>query len=431
MGVQYDANGNPPVGTFDVENRLVSEIDASTGDTVSWLYDPWGKRVGRQDQTTGASQYTLYGVTGQMLAVLACTSNGQWSTCATANSNVYFKGRLLMKAAGGYMPADRLGSVGTGSAYFPYGEEQASPPTPTGVERFGTYYRDFVGQDYADQRYYTSIGGRFLTPDPLFMSAADKKDPGSWNRYVYAGDDPVNRNDPTGLDSWMSTGQWTIPGAPPGFCGGNGDPSLAFLPAEVAGWMCPAYVAAPIVTTTAATAPTPCSFSAQTLQSYMLNTPAYGGNGLPISSTTTARPLADYASTIMADAVADNVDPRLLVAIAFVETKFGALNCGGVANTNNPFCLGGKNPINYNSITDAISAAANYLMARIGPTTTVTDLYNPTSGKKGYCNTAECAATEVNKRLTQQGGGVGLPGVYGPLQSPCYLGSGGNYYQKQ
>ena len=198
MGVQYDANGNPPVGTFDVENRLVSEIDPSTGDTVSWLYDPWGKRVIRQDQTTGASQYTLYGVTGQRLAVLACTSNGQWSTCATANSNVYFKGRLLMKAAGGYMPADRLGSVGTGSAYFPYGEEQGSPPTPTGVERFATYYRDFVGQDYADQRYYNSIGGRFMTPDPGGIRTADPKNPGSWNRYAYVNGDPVNYFDPGG-----------------------------------------------------------------------------------------------------------------------------------------------------------------------------------------------------------------------------------------
>jgi RHS repeat-associated protein len=177
---------------------------------------------------------------------------------------VYFKGRLLMSALGGYMSADRVGSVGTGSAYFPYGEEKGSPPTPTGIERFATYYRDFVGQDYADQRYYNSIGGRFLTPDPLFMSAANKKDPGSWNRYVYAGDDPVNRNDPSGLGSWMSTGQWTIPGSPPGFCGGGGDPSLAFLPAEVAGWMCPAFVPVAIVTATSSAPQPQCPLEAPT-----------------------------------------------------------------------------------------------------------------------------------------------------------------------
>jgi hypothetical protein len=177
--------------------------------------------------------------------------------------------------------------------------------------------------------------------------------------------------------------------------------------------------------------PYPCSISAQTLDNYMLNTSAYNNKGLPIPSTVAARPLAAYGSTIMADAVADNVDPRLLVAIAFVETKFGALNCAGVAKTNNPFCLGGQKPIPFGSISDAIAFAANYLAGRIGPTTTVADLYNPTSGQKGYCNTAECTSTEVNTRLMQQGGGVGLPGVYGPLQSPCYLGPDGVYYQKQ
>jgi RHS repeat-associated protein len=111
---------------------------------------------------------------------------------------VYFKGRLLMSALGGYMSADRLGSVGTGSAYFPYGEEKGSPPTPTGVERFGTYYRDFVGQDYADQRYYNSMSGRFYTPDP--GNAGDLKNPTSLNRYAYVLNDPINYTDPTGLD---------------------------------------------------------------------------------------------------------------------------------------------------------------------------------------------------------------------------------------
>jgi hypothetical protein len=39
-----------------------------------------------------------------------------------------------------------------------------------------------------------------MTPDPSGMSAADPKNPTSWNMYMYAGGDPVNFNDPTGLD---------------------------------------------------------------------------------------------------------------------------------------------------------------------------------------------------------------------------------------
>ncbi len=52
---------------------------------------------------------------------------------------------------------------------------------------------------YADQRYYNSNAGRFYTPDPAGMDAVDLSDPTSWNMYIYAGDDPVNFNDPEGL----------------------------------------------------------------------------------------------------------------------------------------------------------------------------------------------------------------------------------------
>jgi len=50
-----------------------------------------------------------------------------------------------------------------------------------------------------DQRFYASSYGRFLTPDPMGAKAANPNDPESWNRYSYAIDDPVNRNDPNGL----------------------------------------------------------------------------------------------------------------------------------------------------------------------------------------------------------------------------------------
>jgi RHS repeat-associated protein len=52
--------------------------------------------------------------------------------------------------------------------------------------------------DYADQRYYASSYGRFNTADGL-ASSAMASNPGSWNRYAYAGGDPVNRNDPSGM----------------------------------------------------------------------------------------------------------------------------------------------------------------------------------------------------------------------------------------
>jgi RHS repeat-associated protein len=50
-----------------------------------------------------------------------------------------------------------------------------------------------------DQRYYSSIMGRFLTPDPSGASAADPSNPNSWNVYAYTEGDPINFYDPDGL----------------------------------------------------------------------------------------------------------------------------------------------------------------------------------------------------------------------------------------
>ena len=53
--------------------------------------------------------------------------------------------------------------------------------------------------DSLDQRYYASTYGRFNTADPKRRSAHTRT-PLSWNRYSYTAGDPINRNDPTGLD---------------------------------------------------------------------------------------------------------------------------------------------------------------------------------------------------------------------------------------
>jgi RHS repeat-associated protein len=80
-----------------------------------------------------------------------------------------------------------------------------------GREKFGTYFRDTVGQDYADQRYYGSGTGSFFTPDPGGIKAVDPRNPVSWNRYTYVLADPVNRIDPAGLGEyncgWVFNGE--------------------------------------------------------------------------------------------------------------------------------------------------------------------------------------------------------------------------------
>ena len=82
---------------------------------------------------------------------------------------------------------DRLGSVRGNEneermSYYPYGEERTS--TTDGRGKFGTYFRDGAGQDYADQRYYASNWGRFNSADP-YKASSGPSDPGSWNGYSY------------------------------------------------------------------------------------------------------------------------------------------------------------------------------------------------------------------------------------------------------
>jgi len=66
--------------------------------------------------------------------------------------------------------------------------------------KFATYERDSTAsaQDYAQQRYYSNVTGRFLSPDPGGIATADPSNPTSWNRYAYVQGDPVNFNDPGG-----------------------------------------------------------------------------------------------------------------------------------------------------------------------------------------------------------------------------------------
>jgi RHS repeat-associated protein len=55
-----------------------------------------------------------------------------------------------------------------------------------------------TGLDYAVNRYYSSIWGRFLSPDP-YGGSAILNNPDSFNRYAYVRNDPVNSIDPSGL----------------------------------------------------------------------------------------------------------------------------------------------------------------------------------------------------------------------------------------
>jgi RHS repeat-associated protein len=157
---------------------------------------PW---KGTYSGSTLVSQEAhFYGIGGRELAVYSLNGSGGATQTAT---KVYFKGKMV-GVNGNAFVADRLGSLrysnGQAVSFYPYGEDKGTPAANDQV-KFATYTRDSVDlYDYADQRYYYSGWGRFLSPDP-YSGSMDPANPQSWNRYSYLLGDPVNSIDPTGL----------------------------------------------------------------------------------------------------------------------------------------------------------------------------------------------------------------------------------------
>jgi RHS repeat-associated protein len=200
-----DANGNPP-NSMDAENRLI------ISGTQRYAYNAQNKRVWSCTASgtyfwmpCTSDTYYFYGPNGKLMTqftpvyTLAYTDQQNVHHPATltfqnsSNTRAYFGGRMLGDE-------DRLGS--RGGKYFPYGDDRSSPPPANDQVKFATYTRDSAtGLDYADQRYYASTYGRFMSPDP-YMGSARPAGPQSWNRYAYVLGDPVNGNDADGLGLW-------------------------------------------------------------------------------------------------------------------------------------------------------------------------------------------------------------------------------------
>jgi RHS repeat-associated protein len=197
-GITYDAAGNMTSDglhayAFDAENR----IKTADGTANAYAYDWAGMRV----KKNGA----LYIYSGPK--VIAEYASGALPASPSVEY-IYLKDQMTAKIAGGtttYFYGDHLsprneanasGTVLRTSGHFPFGDMWYE----TGASdkwKFTTYERDAEsGLDYAQARYDSPALGRFMSVDP---AAASSTDPQTLNRYPYAGNDPINRTDPSGL----------------------------------------------------------------------------------------------------------------------------------------------------------------------------------------------------------------------------------------
>jgi len=101
--------------------------------------------------------------------------------------------------------ASAAGAVEETCLSLPFGDELGCNGSDPSEQHFTGKERDTEsGNDYFGARYYGSTMGRFMSPDPVFASAARVMDPQQWNMYAYARNNPLSITDPTGLDFNLS-----------------------------------------------------------------------------------------------------------------------------------------------------------------------------------------------------------------------------------
>ncbi|MDP9316439.1 MAG: hypothetical protein M3R24_37225 [Chloroflexota bacterium] len=198
----YDRNGNlTAFGSnslnYDESNKWVS--GTVNGNDVAFGYDGFGRRSSRTAGTDRIDYwYDVTGLTLQTGATNATFLRDQSGSVRSINSggatHNYGKDRLGSVTA--MVATD--GTVARTYSYDPWGETIGSTGAAYNPFLFTSTYKDgATGLYQMGARYYQSSSGRFTQQDPLPDSIL------SFNRYAYAGCNPTNNIDPTGLD-WAS-----------------------------------------------------------------------------------------------------------------------------------------------------------------------------------------------------------------------------------
>ena len=94
---------------------------------------------------------------------------------------------------------DGQGRPSVSYRYGAYGETTATAISPNPYTYNGEAYDAVTGFQYLRARYYDPVQGVFLSRDRL---EGELMTPLSQNHYIYAGNDPINRIDPSG-DAWV------------------------------------------------------------------------------------------------------------------------------------------------------------------------------------------------------------------------------------
>jgi RHS repeat-associated protein len=224
----YDNNGNMLSGggrsvSYTATNQA-SSMALPGGGTISYQYDTFDQRY-QQAAPEGTTVYwNAQGVTSEQYTA-AGTGAVTWRSYLTAAGE---KIGMMVQPAGGaatpiYFHSDHLGSIValTNSAgtvierddYDPWGKRRNTNGTDDpGDTLTSQTTRGYTGEEHVadvalinlNARMYDPQIGKFMGSDPLVASPYTSQ---GWNRFAYAGNNPLNATDPTGAyPVWCTDG---------------------------------------------------------------------------------------------------------------------------------------------------------------------------------------------------------------------------------
>jgi len=213
----YDANGNEIGGSrtwaYNPRNQATTAPATSASGTLAQTFLGEGQAE-RVSEGAATFRYNRLG--------LSSRNDASGTTYVTRDNN----GRVVSERSGvgtrRYYAFDGLGSTvsltdASGNetssySYDPFGNRVAGAGGAEAMFQFAGGYRMPNGLYHFGQRYYDPVVGRFTQQDPLDQVA----DLRQGNRYLYAGSDPVNLVDPTGLlfediqGAFRKGGKWVV-----------------------------------------------------------------------------------------------------------------------------------------------------------------------------------------------------------------------------